>query len=282
MGYSAFTPMRSAKARDQMVAFLKEHFRPWYMIQPPADQLDHFHACSESEDSDWTQYIRVGGDLSYNAGPLKVGFDFSSSMGAIGHYGKTLLSWMALRVGQHRKVSKTEYGFVKGTVPVWQYDYDPASPVLIRSEWEDRVPKDFQWVLVDEHGFKPMRRLWYPPGVWALGDPILTRLTVPSLDAKQKQGLRKFFKKQLGVDISDEDLNEVPLQILGDCLHLEWTRDWLKEQKIPYTETGGPFTLQGWRKKQDDDSESALRACDAVISTEMQRLSALWEAREGI
>jgi hypothetical protein len=160
MGYSASTLMKSAKARDQMLAFLAEHYRPWHQVQPEYDEREAYDAAffagayEVSEDWDWTAYICSGDDLAYNSSKNKIGFNFSGSGEMVGHYGFTLLRWMALMAGAERKVNKKEFPSLEGQrVPVMQYDYDPCWPVLVGSP--EGAPDDTWWCHTDEHARAP-------------------------------------------------------------------------------------------------------------------------------
>jgi len=224
MGYSASTPMKSTKAAQDMYDWVTENYRPWFDVQPPKDQMGDAWV---SRDYDWTGYLQIGEGLAYNGSKTKVGFNFSNSSGIIGHYGFSLLRWMALRAGKSRNVSKSNFGDLGISVPVIQYDYDPAWPVLDLSEWEGRCPKRLRWHLVDEHGYRPHRRPWLSPWVSSPNDPVLVKVTIPTLTEAQETALRAWFDRRMrGVF---EELREAPYEFRGDYANLYLLSEWLEE-----------------------------------------------------
>ena len=130
MGYSITVRCRSLAARDEMLAFLHRHYQAWSVIQPEYPDKDF----------DWTKWIQVNGKegwggLSYDDHKLALGYNYSTQ-GEIGHYGYTVLRWIALQVGQKRT-------FKEGRVPCVTYDGGEHWPILIGSDQ------------CDEFGFKP-------------------------------------------------------------------------------------------------------------------------------
>jgi hypothetical protein len=273
MGYSAFTPMKSTKAAQDMYDWMAEHYRPWFEVAPPEEQVDR--------DFDWTGYLCIGDELSYNGSKTKVGFNFSNSGGIIGHYGFSLLRWMALRAGKCRKANKQEFGDLAITVPVIQYDYDPAWPVLLREEWEGNTPEQARWCLVDEHGYKPFRRPWLPPWVSSPDDPVVVKVTIPALTEGQETALREWFDRRMGEapEGLDDELREAPYEFRGDCSNLYFLAEYLTREGIEHTTEDGPLVLYGYRKRMFEESEAAFLAAEAAIHAELKRLTALWESR---
>jgi hypothetical protein len=282
MGYSASTPMKSAKARDEMLAFLAEHYRPWHVIQPPKDVLADFDFGWVPEEWDWTTEIVAGDGIDYNGSKTKIGFNFGNSSGLLGHYGFSLLRWVALKAGKRRKVSKKEFGDLGGVVPVFQYDCDPAWPVLVRSEWEDKAPEGCWWCLTDDHGFKPVRRTWLHPDCRNSYDAeVLTRLVVTEATQEQVAVLKEFLRVRIGMaeEEIEEEFRTEPDSFAGDLTSLSWVRDQMDDQGIRYTAETGPLVLYGYRKEMAEKTEPAAQAAEAVIQAELRRLSELWEAR---
>lgn len=139
MGYSVATPIKSQKAMQKMLAFLRENLRPAYWTDSE-NKYDWAWAMSDNLDYDMTRQ--------------KIGFDYSSSDNFYGRYRFAVLCWMALRVGKKTRLS----GYSK---PVAYYRFDGylPVPVLLRSVWEGKTSdKSNEPVLVDEDGFDPTIR----------------------------------------------------------------------------------------------------------------------------
>lgn len=278
MGYSAFTPMRSAKARDKMLSFMREHYRPWHVIQPTEDMSDEsLHVVVVTEEWDWTAYLQEGESLSYNPGKLKIGFDFGHSGDPLGHYAFSILRWMALHGGKRRKISKKDVADLGETVPALVYDYSPAWPVLVRSKWEDRCPAEARWCLTDENGFKPMRRPWMPPGV-ELGDTVAIGVGLGPITDEQRAAIRAFIIGRWDVagEEVDKTLAEPVPAFYAPHTHIKYLQDLLDDQGVLYEVETAPFVLDAYRQLMAEFEGPAFDACDKVIESELARLSALW------
>ena len=140
MGYSLSTPCKSAKARDEMEAFLDEHLRPFSEViaedKAALDKIRKLSLFPSSFKPDWdpTAYLAVGDGLAYGAGANKIGFNFSTSHN-YGQWMYGLCRFMALRVGRKRTF-KGLLG-VEGTFPYYTYDFE-GTPVLTEEDY-DRV-----------------------------------------------------------------------------------------------------------------------------------------------
>jgi len=283
MGYSASTPMKSTKARDEMIAFLEEHYRPWLDVQPTGIEDGMLNSYMTSEDYDWSTHICTGEELAYNPGKLKVGFNFSHSGGILGHYGFSILRWMALRAGKTRKVSQKEFPGLKGSFPVFQYDYDPAWPVLPRSQYEGNVPKKVEWCLTDDNGFKPYRRPWDGPmPLPEREEEVLVSVTL--LSAPKAGMVVGKLQRILGISKSEawDIVNNVPYTWedetvarniefgLGGRCPLKRTHE---TRKYKAGELSGVLAMVV------EVEEPIIQACEKAIMAELQRLTDLWEAR---
>jgi len=153
-------PCRTKKDRDQMVAFLKENYRPFSEVMAGAGDLCEYGTEEGLNDRSYkhTDGIRgpLGDDLSYIPKRSKwyVGFDFGTSGGAEGAWMKDFLRWVATKVGK-----PLEFEEIEGAVPVIIYDhpgswknFDEIWPVLRRSEYN--VTKDMRSFLTNDHGFR--------------------------------------------------------------------------------------------------------------------------------
>ena len=141
MGYSITTPCKSAKARDQVVAFLEQHHRPFSLVlQEDAEAMAVLRENSrvvpvaEGVDIyDPTRFIVYGDGIAYGAGANKVGFNFSFS-GGYGQWMYGLACWIALRAGRVRSFKKLLGN--PNTYPYYTYD-DEATPVLVAADLVD-------------------------------------------------------------------------------------------------------------------------------------------------
>lgn len=159
MGYSIHTPCKSKRARDEMVAFLKKHYRPFSVLAAGSGCLSEVADQEDLDNREWkhTDSIRgpLGDDLSYIPDDTKwyIGFDFGTSGGGQGTWMKDVCRWMATKVG-HRRT----FHDIEGQVPYIVYDIpndaqdrDSIWPVLERSEFD--VTKDLE-SLVTDRGFR--------------------------------------------------------------------------------------------------------------------------------
>jgi hypothetical protein len=290
MGYSIATPLKSAKARDEMWAFMQEHYKPWNEVEPPEAELQPLEGTPDfpmamafpqgptNPDYDFTWQLCRDGDLSYDNGKNRIGYNYGASYGPSGDYGWAVLRWMALRAGRVRKFKK-KYG-LEEVVPYTVYDGYEAWPVLVRSEWEDKVDKRARWCLVSPLGTKPVRREWIPmTGI----DEVVARKVILH-EFKSKDAILAMFRKQkLEEDWIAEaiaELEELPTTFEGT--EPSWVRrvfDELQRLGCKVTLEKGPFVLDGWRKATADAIDHAYVAREKAIDAELKRLSTLWDAR---
>lgn len=106
MGYSAHVPCKSKKERDEMFAFLEEHYRPFSKVVAGAGCLDYFVADEkEFENRNFEHHDSICGPcregLSYipDDSDFYIGFDFMTSGGAEGQWMFEFLRWVATKVG---------------------------------------------------------------------------------------------------------------------------------------------------------------------------------------
>lgn len=162
MGYSMHVQCRTKKDRDQMLRFLKKHYRPFSEVVAGAGCLVEYGTEASLNDRTFKHTDRLRGplgeDLSYIPDEVKwyLGFDFGGSDGAQGSWMKDFLRWVATKVGKRH-----EFSMIEGEVPYIVYDIpddeewetlDSIWPVLDRSEY--RVTKDMRSYLTDQYGFR--------------------------------------------------------------------------------------------------------------------------------
>jgi hypothetical protein len=143
MGYSFHAPIQSTEDRDEMFAFLQEHYRPWYKL---AEYEGEYQGVSDPK-LDNMAY----GEPDY---PY-IGFDFNTGDDGERYWMYNLCYWMVQRIGKKRAWPQRK-GLENG-VPYVVYDIDEddpncidyAWPVLERSEFEGKVDDDLEWCLVD-------------------------------------------------------------------------------------------------------------------------------------
>jgi hypothetical protein len=163
MGYAHAVPLKSQKAKKEMLLFLKKSFRPWNEVAVGTD-LEY------SKDYDPTWIICDGaisansditeGRLSvgergmfYDSGRSKIGIEYTATDFAVSYW-TSVCRWIALVSGRKRKFN--DFG---GIVPYTVYDGFEAWPVLRSSEWAHKVSDKWKWTLVDDVGFK-IHRDW--------------------------------------------------------------------------------------------------------------------------
>jgi hypothetical protein len=76
MGYSIATPIKSEKAKKEMMAFLKLHYNPTLDTYARGPLIDR--------------------DISYDSGPCRIGFDATTTS----DYMVSMCAWIALKVGK--------------------------------------------------------------------------------------------------------------------------------------------------------------------------------------
>lgn len=155
MGYSFHTPCKSNEARDEMFAFLEEHYRPFSELAAGSGYLGEFSSEEDLNNRSFEHTDSIRGprkdDLSYvhDKKNCYIGFDMSTSGGAQGVWMKDFCRWMATKVGRLRTFKDVE-----GKVPYVVYDMggpDDLWPVLERSQYN--VTKEMESYLVDR-GFR--------------------------------------------------------------------------------------------------------------------------------
>jgi len=161
MGYSFYTPCRSRKARDEMFAFLKEHYRPFSVLAAGSGCLDEIADQQDLDNREWEHRDCIRGplkdDLSYTTSKCYIGFDFGFSGGAEGTWMKDFCRWVATKVGRLRTFPDVEgkVPYVVYDIPAHANDRDSIWPVLERSEFT--VTRDMKSFLVDR-GFRGWAR----------------------------------------------------------------------------------------------------------------------------
>lgn len=160
MGYSFATPCKSKKARNEMMAFLDENYRPWNeVIEPFKDELTATGPGTLGIMPQITFETRLRGPATqgaYDQGKAKIVFDYGAGFSDAERYWMyNLCYWMAQRVGRRRVFSKMAPDC--GAVPYVVYDGYQAWPVLEKSEFGDKVDEDNEWLVVD--GFRGMENV---------------------------------------------------------------------------------------------------------------------------
>lgn len=158
MGYSISVPLKSKKARDEALCFLREHFKSWTQVKPDLTGAISVTVFDEDPDMDWTRGLCSDGELSYDHGKHRIGFNCTLSGGFIGEYAWAVLRFIALRWGRVRKLKK--FTGTDDCVPYVVYDGCEAWPVLQRDAWAEKISEEGRWCLVDAVGYKPLRRPW--------------------------------------------------------------------------------------------------------------------------
>jgi hypothetical protein len=135
MGYSIATPIRSDALHTKMLAFLDREWQPFPVLA--------------GRPRNSPTYIRgpLSGDLSYDHGKRRIGFDYGAVSGYEREYAFATCRWMALRVGQRKRFEGLDR-----LVPYYIYDGHEATPVLIAAEWANSVKKKYS--VSDEYGLR--------------------------------------------------------------------------------------------------------------------------------
>lgn len=155
MGYSAATPIKSAKARDQMLEFMAEFYRPLNTVAEEAGLTPPTYP-----GFDPTLRLFRDGELSCDRGKTRIGFNFRTSAPVAG-YLWGVLRWMALRVGRVRRFRSLG---IDEAVPYWVYDGYESNPVLLSSQWSFQASEKAQQYLVDDLGYRPWNWLFLEKG----------------------------------------------------------------------------------------------------------------------
>lgn len=154
MGYSFATPIKSPKARDNMVAFLEKHYRPWeQIIEPFKGELENGRGIMPFVSFDTRARGPLADDLAYDHGKCKIGFDYGAGFSDGERYWMyNFCYWMAQRAGRRRVFTKKAPDC--GAVPYVVYDGYEAWPVLEASDYKDKVGEHHEWLV--ENGFRGM------------------------------------------------------------------------------------------------------------------------------
>ena len=123
MGYSLATPIKSEKAKKEMMDFLQRHYN--HTLDP---------------------YARgpIDRDLSYDHGPCRIGFDFTMQH----DYPVSVCAWIALKVGKRKMYPTKQCDKVRGPYKYIVYDGYEDWPLYITSTWRDKLPQlvKINWV----------------------------------------------------------------------------------------------------------------------------------------
>jgi len=159
MGYSVSTVCKSAQDRRHLMKVLRKHWRPVGKLYPKG-----------TVGSGYISNPKTGPTYAHQK--LQVGFDGNAS-GAERFYAFTACKWIALRIGERKRMLTYErYTEPKPTL-LWfvrpksfiSYDSDGEWPVLTRlsdridrcdenGEWGHLRGKQLDWCLVDHWGVK--------------------------------------------------------------------------------------------------------------------------------
>lgn len=143
MGYSI--AIRAKKnLREKMIKFMEKNYREAHTVFGYEYSLSSFAYNSTTEKG-----------MSYDNAPAAMGFNYNSGMDEPErNYVFSVTRWMALKIGMVKKHPEL------GTIPYYVYDggnsKDDYWAILIKSEWEAKVPQNYKWCLVNELGFKSM------------------------------------------------------------------------------------------------------------------------------
>lgn len=163
MGYSLSTPCQSDKARDEMLAFLEQHHRPWTQVLMEAPELPQlqdpkvsrvFSKVSPDQiQYDPTRHLCSGDELAYGSGSSKIGFNIGPGVDS-SEWMWTLCRWMALQVGRKRTFkAKLAYPTAFPYV-TWDSEAHPVLTPADIEDWEEPMRTDAAQHLCDEFGFR--------------------------------------------------------------------------------------------------------------------------------
>jgi hypothetical protein len=136
MGYS-IAIRASKELRNKLFTFMEKNYR-----EP--------HTVLGGEYS----YSSLGKTLSYDHSKQALGFDYNSGVGEQERfYIYAVLCWLALKSD---KTMETPFGMTHYYV----YDGSEKTPVLIESEWAEKIPKRYEQYLTDKNGFYDYKRMY--------------------------------------------------------------------------------------------------------------------------
>lgn len=150
MGYSVAVQINDKELRAKALAFMQKNFRNWEELVP-----------------DWgkTYSVRgpcLGGDLSYEGSPLRIGFDYSCMGDIERHYIWCILYWMALTFGSKRKVKGSDV-----SLPYYVYDGSEYTAVLVGENWKNRPESMKNEKEAQPDGWHPWMYSDFP-GLWGI------------------------------------------------------------------------------------------------------------------
>lgn len=241
--------MKSRKAQQKMLSFLREHLRPAHWNNPD-DQCAWVRAMTD--------------DLSYDKSKLKIGFDYSNSNNFYVEYRLAVLRWMALRVG--RKVRLKGY---TEPIPYYMFDGYMPVPVLLRSVWEGRLlGASHDDGFVDEDGFMPPRKPWLP--VSDRMDGHVERAVVTNAPESVLVHLRN--------DNRITVTNAPPYRIeASEPSMVTFVENQLEAQGYHCDVDFGPPVLNLGRQRMYDLQAPQYERMSQTIKLELARLSKLWD-----
>lgn len=172
MGYTLSVSMKSIKARDEFLAFLRQHMKPFSKAMSESEHLEAWAKVSlfyagcdldgvrkSLQNTDSSECISTGdGALWYASGKktTKLGFDYGCR-GPEWDWQRCLLNWLALRGGRRRRLEAMTHGHIDTVLPYMCYDSE-AWPVLLESDiahvTDPDERKKLLWMVTDENGWK--------------------------------------------------------------------------------------------------------------------------------
>lgn len=144
MGWSFAVACKSAKAHQEILSFLEEHYTPLNPERPKHP----------------TPYTK------YAYSKYSIGFDSPTK------HEQAVLRWIALRAGKKR-TSRSLLGPETPAVPWVNLDGQGSSPVITKDQWDGR--EETEQYVVDEHGFQP-DETWLGEGMNPLLKSVITTL----------------------------------------------------------------------------------------------------------
>jgi hypothetical protein len=135
MGYSIAVPVKNNDLKNKMLSFLDKEYKPWSTMD---NRWKNDYASHPTD------------DLDYDNGKCRIGFNYNTAYPER-FYIYTILRWMVLKVGKKRKHKSFDTNIL-----YYVYDGCEISPVVIKDTMP--VPKDYQWAIVDQYGWKPSNK----------------------------------------------------------------------------------------------------------------------------